>query len=177
MRVQEGLAVFSEFMGGVVNLRRLRRLADRVVAIDMAARGADFLEVYRYFLERGREEEEAYESARRVFRGGVLKGGAPFTKDVVYLHGAAQVRNFLEVALANGTLDDVPRLFVGKIDLEDVEALRALAAGGWITQPRYLPRWARDTGLLAASLSFGSFFRKVDMEPLQEHYAELYEPP
>lgn len=175
IHLQEGLAVFAEFMAGVVDLRRVRRLADRVVAIDMATRGADFLEVYRYFLERGRDREEAFESARRVFRGGVLTGGAPFTKDVVYLSGAAQVRNFFEVALANGDLDDVARLFVGKVDLEDLPALRALAAGGWISRPRHLPPWARNTGTLAASLSFGAFFRGVDLAPIVEHYADLYD--
>lgn len=171
--LQEGLAVFAEFMAGVVNLRRLRRLADRVVAVDMADRGADFLEVYRYFRERGRPVSEAFECTRRVFRGGLIAGGAPFTKDVVYLHGAARVRSFFEVALAQGSLEDVQRLFVGKVDIADLGALRALASGGWIAPPRYMPSWARDTGLLAATLSFGGFFREVDLHSVGEHYAAL----
>ncbi len=175
--LQEGLAVFAEFMAGVVNLRRLRRLADRVVAVDMADRGADFLEVYRYFRERGRPTSEAFECTRRVFRGGVIEGGAPFTKDVVYLLGAARVRSFFEVALAQGSLDDVPRLFVGKVDLADLGALRILTGGGWITPPRYMPSWAHDTGLLAATLSFGGFFREVDLQHVTEHYAALTHPP
>ncbi|MFY9974739.1 MAG: tyrosine/phenylalanine carboxypeptidase domain-containing protein, partial [Chromatiaceae bacterium] len=65
-------------------LDRLRRLADRVIAIQMAIDGADFLEVYDFFMERTGDADQAFESARRVFRGGVLTGGAPFTKDVVY---------------------------------------------------------------------------------------------
>ncbi|NBB93411.1 MAG: DUF1704 domain-containing protein, partial [Gammaproteobacteria bacterium] len=52
-RTQEGLAVFAEFITGCMDLDRLSRLADRVLAIQMAIDGADFIEVYRYFLERG----------------------------------------------------------------------------------------------------------------------------
>ena len=47
----------------------------------MAARGADYLEVYRYLLARFPPKKAALMS-ERVFRGGVLEGGAPFTKDV-----------------------------------------------------------------------------------------------
>jgi hypothetical protein len=60
-----------------------KRLADRVFAIQMAVEGANFLDVYRYFLERIGNPDQAFENARRVFRGGVITGGSPFTKDVV----------------------------------------------------------------------------------------------
>ncbi|MEM7258227.1 MAG: tyrosine/phenylalanine carboxypeptidase domain-containing protein, partial [Pseudomonadota bacterium] len=82
-RTQEGIAVFSEFITGSMDLERLRRLSDRTLAIQMAADGADFLEVYQYFLERTDSQNQSFENARRVFRGGVLTGGAPFTKDIV----------------------------------------------------------------------------------------------
>ena len=83
-RTQEGLAVFSEFITGCMDVDRLSRLADRVLAIQKAVDGADFREVYRHFLDQGATETAAFEQTRRVFRGGVLTGGAPFTKDVVY---------------------------------------------------------------------------------------------
>ena len=51
---EEGLAVFAEEISGAIELDRLRRLADRVLAIQMAIEGADFLEVYRYFLRAHR---------------------------------------------------------------------------------------------------------------------------
>ena len=60
-------------------------MSDRTIAIQMAVDGADFIEVYEFFLERIHSEEQAFENTRRVFRGGVLTGGAPFTKDIVYL--------------------------------------------------------------------------------------------
>jgi hypothetical protein len=51
-RTQEGLAVYAELISGSIELDRLRRLADPVVAIQTAIEGADFIEVYRYFLEQ-----------------------------------------------------------------------------------------------------------------------------
>jgi len=50
-RTQEGLAVFAEFITGSIDLERLRRLSARTIAIKMAADGADFIEVYQYFLD------------------------------------------------------------------------------------------------------------------------------
>ena len=44
----------------------------------MAARGADYLEVYRYLLARF-SPQKAAQMSERVFRGGMLEGGAPFT--------------------------------------------------------------------------------------------------
>lgn len=46
-----------------MELDRMRRLADRVFAIQMAVDGADFLEVYRYFLGRIGDRDQAFENA------------------------------------------------------------------------------------------------------------------
>ena len=51
-KTQEGLAVFSEFITGSIDIERMRRLADRVMAIRMGIDGADFIEVYRFFIEK-----------------------------------------------------------------------------------------------------------------------------
>ena len=59
-RTQEGLAVFAEITSGTMELDRLRRLADRVFAIQMAIEGADFLEVYGYFLERTGNPDQSF---------------------------------------------------------------------------------------------------------------------
>jgi hypothetical protein len=86
-RTQEGLAVFGELLSQTMDLERMRRLSDRILAIKLAEDGADFLELYRYFLEHGHEPPAAFDCARRVCRGGLVEGGAPFTKDVCYLDG------------------------------------------------------------------------------------------
>ena len=38
----------------------------------MAIDGADFIEIYRYFVDKGISRNQAFENSRRVFRGGVL---------------------------------------------------------------------------------------------------------
>jgi uncharacterized protein (TIGR02421 family) len=175
-RTQEGLAVFSEFIAGAIDPDRLQRLADRVLAIQMAIDGADFLEVYRWFVEQtAGDREQAFENARRVFRGGVLGGGAPFTKDVVYLDGLLRVHNFLRSAVAAGRSDCIQLLFVGKLDIEDVPALCHLAAAGALAPPRFVPPWARDRRFLVAYLAYSGFLNQVDLDAIRHHYQALLE--
>ncbi|HKE14004.1 MAG TPA: flavohemoglobin expression-modulating QEGLA motif protein [Kofleriaceae bacterium] len=172
-RTQEGLAVFGEFISGSMDLDRLRRLGDRVIAIQMAMDGADFLDVYRFFLGRTHNLQQAFENARRVFRGGVLAGGAPFTKDGVYLEGLLRVHNFLRAVVQLGRIDCLQLLFCGKIDIEDVPALAMLASEGLCEYPRFLPPWAADLRFLAAYLAYSAFLNQVDMTAVRAHYAEL----
>ncbi len=171
-RTQEGLAVFAELVTGTMDVDRLHRLADRVLAIQMAIDGADFLEVYRFFLEHT-EEGQAYENARRVFRGGVLEGGAPFTKDVVYLDGLLRVHNFLRAVVAAGRADCLRLLFCGKLDLEDLPALCELSAMGLCKPPEFLPPWLSDLRFLVAYLAYSGFLDRVSVEATREHYGEL----
>jgi hypothetical protein len=153
---------------------RLQRLADRVLAIQMSIEGADFLEVYRWFVEQtGGDREQAFENTRRVFRGGVLRGGAPFTKDVVYLDGLLRVHNFLRSAVAAGRADCIRLLFVGKLDIEDVPALCHLAAEGLVVPPRFVPPWADDLRFLVAYLAYSGFLNQVDLAMIREHYSAL----
>ena len=77
-RTQEGLAVFSEFVSGTLELDRFRRLADRVLGVQMVIDGADFVELFRWFADRSPDPEQAFESTRRIFRGGPVTGGAPW---------------------------------------------------------------------------------------------------
>lgn len=172
-RTQEGLAVFAEMISGSIDIDRVRRLADRVVAVQMAVDGADFIEVYRYFIEGGAEPEQAFESARRVFRGGVLEGGAPFTKDIVYLDGLLRVQTFLSHVVASGRSDCLRLLFAGKLDLEDVPALAILTRAGLCRLPRHLPPWAEDLRFLIGYLAWSSFLGSVDMDRVGAHYDGL----
>ena len=172
-RTQEGLAVFAEFITGVVDLDRFRRLADRVLAIQMAIEGADFLDVYGYFLERRLSEEQAFENARRVFRGGVLTGGAPFLKDSVYLSGLLRVTNFLRAMIAANRADCLPLLFCGKLDLEDLPALAHLNTLGLCQPPRFLPPWAADRRFLVTYLAYSAFLNTVRLDEQRAHFQAL----
>ena len=174
-RTQEGLAVFSEIISGTIELDRLRRLADRVFAIQMAIEGADFLEVYGYFLERTGNPDQSFENARRVFRGGVITGGAPFTKDVVYLFGLLQVSNAIRAIFSAGRSDCLRLLFCGKLDLQDIPALCELAAMGLCRPARYLPPWASDLRSLLAILTYSTFMNKIDPAPMMAVAQKLLE--
>ena len=170
---QEGLAVFAEFITGSMDPARFRRLVDRVIAIDMAIKGADFIEVYRYFKNNGIKKEQAFENTRRVFRGGVLHGGAPFTKDIVYLNGLLRVHNFLRTAIKLGRGDLVRLLFVGKLDIEDIPSLATLAANGFIKPAKILPPWASDMRFLVSYLAYSSFLNRVKLPGFQNYYASM----
>ena len=164
-KTQEGLAVFAEFISGALDPRRFRRLADRVIAIDMAANGADFIEVFNFFRERGLADApfEAFENARRVFRGGLIGGGAPFTKDSIYLGGLLEVHNFLRAAVKSGDAAFIRLLFVGKIDLADLEAMKMLKDEGLIDPPRFMPPWATDLRYLLSYLAYSTFLNEINL--------------
>jgi len=160
---QEGLAVLTEFLTRSTSLPRVRRISDRVLAIQRAEAGASFLEVYRFFRERGNDEGAAFDGARRVFRGGVLEGGAPFTKDVCYLDGLLRVTNFLRIALTRGQSHLAHWLFAGKLAVEDVPLFDRLLREGLAVPPVHLPQWARDLSYLTAFMSYAAFLGEVDL--------------
>lgn len=162
-RTQEGLAVFAEVLSGTIELNRFHRLADRVFAIQMAIDGADFLDVYRYFLERTGQPEQAFENSRRVFRGGVITGGAPFTKDVVYLYGLLSVGNAIRGMFSAGRADCLQLLFCGKLDLFDIPALGELTVMGLCKLPVYLPPWVKDPRYLLALFTYSNFMSQLDL--------------
>jgi uncharacterized protein (TIGR02421 family) len=170
---QEGLAVLTEFLTQSTSIDRLRRLSDRTLAIKMAEDGADFCQVYRFLLEGGYDASAAYDGARRVFRGGLVTGGAPFTKDVCYLDGLLRVTNFLRVALVKGNLGAAPLCFVGKIAVEDVPLFGRLQREGLVRAPDHLPAWAKDLSYLTAFMSYAAFLSECDLDAESRLYDDL----
>ncbi|GHA83477.1 hypothetical protein GCM10009069_03460 [Algimonas arctica] len=170
--IQEGLAVFAEIITGSMDPRRFKRLSGRVLAIQMAVDGADFKEVYEFFLNRNDDPSQSYDNTRRVFRGGVISGGAPFTKDMVYLNGLLRVHNFMRTVVRMGRSDLIRVLFVGKMDIEDVPALAHLAANGQLQTPRFMPPWVKDLRFLVSYMAYSSFLNRVKMPGFQSYYEE-----
>ncbi len=171
-QIQEGLAVFAEMIAGTMDPSRFRRLADRVIAIEMAIEGADFIQVYRFFLERTNDETQSYENTRRVFRGGLVQGGAPFTKDLVYLNGLLRVHNFLRTVVKLGRADLIRLLFMGKLDLEDVPALAMLSQAGELRAPEFMPPWAADLRFLVSYLTYSSFLNRIKLPGFKSYYED-----
>lgn len=160
-KTQEGIAVFAEYITGFIDLDRVMRLTDRVLANQMAVDGADFIEVYRFYKKRSANDEAAYDNTRRVFRGGVITGGAPFTKDIVYLDGFIRVHQFLRECMMNGTTEDLELLFCGKLDISDIPVLKHFKSLGLIETPKYQPTWMDDKRYLLTHLAYSSFLSQL----------------
>jgi hypothetical protein len=145
-----------EIVSGRSHIRRALKLNDRILAVDKAEDGASFLDVHEFYRTEGYSEEECFSNARRVFRGGVMEGGAPFTKDVCYGKGLALTWLFLQDAVQTGRLDRLALLFVGKLSLDDIPMIERRTADGTIRRPVFLPPFIRDLHGLAAQIAFGS---------------------
>jgi len=171
--IQEGLAVFAELITGSMDPVRFRRLVDRVIAIQMSVDGADFTQVFRYFKSCDNPDNQAFSDTRRVFRGGVITGGAPFTKDGVYLNGLLRVHNFMRTVTKLGRADLLRLLFVGKLDVEDIPAIAILAAAGKLTPAKTLPPWISDMRFLVSYLAYSSFLNQVKLPGFQNYYQDV----
>lgn len=174
-RTQEGLAVYSEYASGTLGLDRLHRLADRIVAVQLVVDGADFIELYRWFLDRTPTPEQAFESTRRIFRGAPMTGGAPFTKDCSYLSGYLSVATFIRAAFTAGRADTLALLFSGKLDLFSIPALGELRSQGLVKPARFLPPWASDPGWVLAHLTLNTFMTNIDLDTVTAAMADLLE--
>lgn len=167
---QEGLATFSELITGAVDISRMERIALRVVAINQALSGADFVEVFRYLIGVGQTPSESFNSTMRVFRGAPLTGGHAFTKDVVYLHGLMEVHTFFRWAMQHQRLELTRHFFAGRMTIGDVVRLDPMFEEGVLAPPRYLPPWMVRTNGLAAYLAFSVFANRITIHELDEYH-------
>ncbi|TWI05942.1 uncharacterized protein (TIGR02421 family) [Luteimonas cucumeris] len=164
---QEGLATFAEQITGSIDIERMKRMSLRIEAVAMAMDGADFIEVFRYFLDAGQNEVESFASAQRVYRGVPVTGGAAFTKDAVYLRGLIGVHTFFRWALRQRKLRLCRLLFAGKMTLADVQRFEPLFDAGVIHPPRWLPQWVSRANGLAGMLAFSLFANRIRLDQVE----------
>ncbi|MFC5578074.1 flavohemoglobin expression-modulating QEGLA motif protein [Lysobacter niabensis] len=165
-RTQEGLATFAEIITGSIDISRLRRIALRVVMVKRALDGADFIDVFRGFLDAGQSEIESYRSAARIFRGGDVRGGICFTKDGAYLEGVMIVNLFIRKVLQEGRGELLPMLFVGRLTVSDVITLAPFLESGLIARSVYLPPWARDPQRVLSIMAFSAAAQRLRLDRL-----------
>lgn len=163
---QEGLATFAELVTGSIDLGRLKRIALRVIATDMALKGANFFEIYKFFVASKQSDHESFSSARRIFRGGDPNGGIVFTKDSVYLDGLLTAHSFFRWAMKNHRLDLARVLFSGRMTFDDASRLTTPGAAEIIDAPKYLPPWIQNFHSLGAYLAFSLFANKIKVDAL-----------
>jgi uncharacterized protein (TIGR02421 family) len=171
---QEGLAVLTEVLSFASHPARVRRLAHRIQGVALAESGADFLDVYRFFLDAAYEPRESYQQATRIFRGSLPAGCGPFTKDLCYSKGFVHLYNFMRLAMSRGMVQRLPLLFCGKTNLDDIKTLALLAEEGLLAPPRYLPPPFANLHALAAWLCYANFFTALSHKRIEEDYANFF---
>src|SRR4029077_12234252 len=116
----------------------------------------------------GYSETECVANAQRIFRGGVIRGGAPFTKDISYCKGFISNYNFMKTCIKLGRPELIPFLFMGKVTLEDVPVLYRKWKEGVVDRPTYVPRVFRDLNGIAMWMAFSSFLNSMQMDRVEK---------
>ena len=165
---QEGLATFAEQITGTLDIERMKRVSLRIEAVAMALEGADFIQVFEYFLAAGQNQTESFASAQRVFRGVPTSGGAAFTKDTVYLRGLVGVHTFFRWSLRQDRLRLCRLLFAGKMTLGDVLRFEPLFDDGTLAPARWLPQWVARANGLAGLLAFSLFANRIRLDRISD---------
>lgn len=131
--LQEGLAVWAEYVVGGLTRSRIRTLAGRVIAVQALVERRSFVETFQ-LLHTGHHlaAKAAFMTTLRVFRGGGL------TKDAIYLRGLHQLVDYLRQG------HDPEPLYVGKIALDHVPLVQELRRRGIVGPPALLPRFWDD---------------------------------
>lgn len=126
---QEGLAVFAEYLSGNLTLRRLKKFALRVIAVDNLCNGATFSENFQSLLSiNDSEANEIYDICVRVYRGG------GFTKDHLYLSGFVKILNLHKKQVNLNTL------LVGKTNHQYIATIEEMINRGMVEAPKLITK-------------------------------------
>jgi uncharacterized protein (TIGR02421 family) len=143
--VQEGLGALTEVVTMNIYPARAKKIIDRVIAINMAENGASFLDVYRWYLNKTKDDPDtAFVNTERVFHGGLIQGGAPFTRDIIYLKGFLFIVKFLDMCFDKNHPELIPYLFDGNLYIDDIPSIYLLAKQGIVKPPTYVPTIFRE---------------------------------
>ncbi len=171
---QEGLAVLTEIVAFASHPGRVRRLTDRIHGVAMAEAGANFLEVYKHFLDEGYPPRESYAQTMRIFRGSLPEGCGPFTKDLCYSKGFVLIYNYILLAVRRGQVGNLPLLFCGKTTLSDVKSLAQLVDEKLVVPPRFVPPPFADLHALTAWMCYSNFLNRITLQRAADDYAALF---
>ncbi|UIR57713.1 DUF1704 domain-containing protein [Sphingobacterium sp. SRCM116780] len=132
-QLQEGLAVFSEYMVNELSAERLRIIAARVVAVHHMLAGHNFSDTFFLLVDQYHFiEETAFHICTRVYRGG------GFTKDALYLKGLMSIITYIREGR------DLSTLLIGKIREDYIPIVKELTQRGLLRNPILKPRYLSD---------------------------------
>lgn len=169
---QEGLATLTELLSLRSHPGRLRRIVNRIRGTRLALDGATFVDVFEHFRTEGLDEDDAWNTTARLFRGSTPTG-PPFTKDLAYGKGLVLTYVYLRLALRQGRPERIPMLFCGKVDLQALGLVSHLFDEGLVEPPRFVPPPFTDLEALAAQVAFSRFLRELDFDRLEAEYGQL----
>lgn len=133
--LQEGLAMLSEYLMGSLTKNRLRHLAGRVLAGEALLNDADFKEIFHLLHNtHGFSKFPAFNITSRMFQG------SGFIKDIVYLRGLVELKEYLE---HHG---DLKFLLSGKFALSQVPLIKELTERKLLHPPKLIPRYFESDG-------------------------------
>lgn len=131
--LQEGIAVFNEYLVGGLDNQRLRILAARVMAVYFMTKGAGFSECFSILTTSyGFTKQISFGITMRVYRSG------GFTKDAIYLLG---LKNVFDYVNFGGNIDE---LYIGKIAMSHLPLVNELRYRGVLIPPPLLPLFLQD---------------------------------
>lgn len=155
--MQEGLAVFAEYLSGGMTPERLKLLAGRVVGCASMLDGATFPETYSMLVEEHNfSEAVAFNLVLRLYRGGGL------AKDAIYLRGLIALLGHLE---NGGALEP---FWMGKIAASHFTVMQELADRGLLRRPAVQPIFLDNLEGRARLERARSGMRPLDMIQPQE---------
>ncbi|MCB5204376.1 flavohemoglobin expression-modulating QEGLA motif protein [Neorhizobium sp. T786] len=126
--MQEGIAVFAEYLAGGMTPERLKLIAGRVVGCASMLDGATFAETYATMVDDyDFSEPAAFNLVLRLYRGGGL------AKDAIYLRGLLALLDHLE---KGGALEP---FWMGKISASHFSVMQELADRGLLRRPAVQP--------------------------------------
>ncbi|SEN44857.1 conserved hypothetical protein [bacterium A37T11] len=152
-QLQEGLAVFAEYMTGGLSNDRLRILAARVLAVHHMVAGNSFANTFFMLTEHYLfKPEVAFHICMRVYRGGGL------TKDAVYLKGLLHLIEYLKQG------NDLGRLLIGKIRQDYLPIVEELIHRRLLVIAPIQPRYMQEPYLqkIASIRKNGSVFKMIN---------------
>lgn len=133
--LQEGLAVFAEYLVGGMTRTRMRLIAARVVACADMLNGASFVETFNALVQKhGFTQARAFNLTLRLYRGGGL------AKDAIYLRGLLEV---LEHLKRGGSLSP---FWMGKIAASHFGVMQELNSRGLLRAPAVNPFFLSHPG-------------------------------
>jgi uncharacterized protein (TIGR02421 family) len=150
--LQEGLALFVEYLVGGLDLERLRLIAARVIAVRRVVERVPFPQIVAELVdEHHLAPRSAFAVTLRVVRGGGL------TKDAIYLRGLVQLLAHLRAG------HELAPLLVGKLALDQLPLIEELLRREVLRPAVVVPRWLAAPGATARLARAAAGIRAIDL--------------